>query len=92
MRGPRSFHLSSEQLIDKLKQLKHDTTTASPQQMQAPVPIRALKVLKSNRFVIGQTVLSKQYIEVGAPLWYLCVVQVYADRVRWWLLMHLFFK
>ena len=30
----------------------------------APVPIRALKVLKSNRFVLGQTVLSRQYIEV----------------------------
>ena len=32
--------------------------------MQAPVPIRALKVVKSNRFVMGQTVLSRQYIEV----------------------------
>ncbi len=31
---------------------------------EAPVPIRALKILKSNRFVLGQTVLSRTYLEI----------------------------
>lgn len=31
---------------------------------EAPVPIRALKIIKSNRFVLGQTVLSRSYLEI----------------------------
>lgn len=60
------MHERKEQL-DNTYDTHRPTNTHKPTNtcnMQAPVPIRALKVLKSNRFVLGQTVLSRQYIEV----------------------------